>query len=235
MDAFAAQPVPPGMVPLPPPARAPRRARRPVSVAEPGAEDLELLFSLLSHSLGCMEAAEAAEAALARYGGFAEAVAADLEELARLPELGEAGAALLKAVHAASLRLDLMRARRRPQLRDVAALVAYLRASAPPAEGLRALFLDAEDRLLADEPLPTGAPGQVLRRALALQADAVLLLRGQAGGDPVASEADVALARSLDQAARLMEIRLRDFVVVGRGAAASLRERGLLGAAPGRA
>ena len=235
MDAFAPQPVPPSLITPVPPARPPRRPRRPAAAPEPGTEDLELLFSLLCHSLGCMEAAEAAEALIARHGGFAEAVAADPDDLARQPELGEAGAALLKAVHHAALRLDQIRARRRPDLRDLAGLVAYLRATAQPAEGMRALFLDREDRLLADEPLPTSAPGRALRRALSLGAEAVLLLRCQASGDPVAAEADIALARSLEQAALLMEIRLRDFVVVGRGAPASLRERGLLGGASGRA
>jgi DNA repair protein RadC len=95
---------------------------------------------------------------------------------------------------------------------------------------LRALFLDARGVLLAEETVGPGAaaavPGRVIRRALALEADGIVLARGCEGGDPVASDSDIAMARSLDQAAQVMGMRLRDHLVLGRTAHASMREVG---------
>nr|WP_246523831.1 JAB domain-containing protein [Neoroseomonas eburnea] len=210
--------------------RAPRRTAAPLPTAGEGAEDREALFTLLSHCLGWIEAAEAVEEVLRRFGCLAEAIAAEEAELAALPALGEAGAAALKAVHAAALRIDLRR-RDRPVLRDTDAALAYLRdAGALPAEGeLCALFLDARHGLVADELVccaaGAAAPGQVLRRALALRAAAVLLVRG---GDPAAVAAEAAMARAIAQAGRVMDVHLADHVVVGRGGHASLRAQGLM-------
>lgn len=211
-----------------------RRAAAESLPAEDGEEDREVLFALLAPCLGCMAAAEAAEALLGRFAGLTEVLGAPLPELAAMRELGEGGAAALKAAQAAAQRLERLRASR-PALRGTAALLAYLRRAEPLGEGLRALFLDARDRLIADEPVAGGAPGRALRRALALRAEGLLLVRARASGDPTAAEADIALARSLEQAAQVMEIRLVDVVVMGRGAPASLRAAGLIGAVPGRA
>jgi DNA repair protein RadC len=205
-------------------------APRPTGAAAAEAEDREILYALLAPCLGCMEAAEAVEAVIARFGGLAEATAAKSQDLAALPELGEAGAAALRAVMAAALRLERMRRGRRPALARTAAVLAHLRhgASAITAGELRALFLDARGVLLAEETVGPGTaaavPGRVIRRALALDADAIMLARGCEGGDPVASESDIAMARSLDQAAAVMGLRLREHLVLGRTAHALMNE-----------
>ncbi len=228
MDAFACQPVSATARPVP------RRATTPSPpiAAASQAEDREILFALLAPCLGCMEAAEAVEAVIARFGGLAEATAARASDLAALPELGEAGAAALRAVMAAALRLERLRRTRRPVLAQTAVVVAHLRRrDAPIRVGeLRALFLDPRGVLLAEETVgpavAAGVPGHVLRRALALDAEGIVLARGGEGGDPVASDSDIAMARSLDQAAQVMGLRLRDHLVLGRTAHASLREEG---------
>ena len=225
MDAFAFQPSSGSAAAAPPRAAAQRRA----ALAMPEAEDREILFALLAPCLGCMEAAEAVEAVIARFGGLAEATAADPRDLAALPELGEAGAAALRAVMAAALRLERLRRGRRPVLARTAEVLAHLRrgASAIGAGELRALFLDPRGVLLAEETVGSGAaavvPGRVIRRALALEADSILLARGCEGGDPVAGDSDVAMVRSLDQSAQVMGLRLRDHLVLGRTAHASMR------------
>ena len=197
------------------------------SSAASQADDREFLFSVLSPCLGWMEAAEASEAALSRFGGFAEAVAAEESALAALPALGQAGAAVLKAVHVAALRLEEQRRGQRPVLGDAAAQLAYLRGAPPAGDEVRALFLDARGRLVADEAVACGKaadlaalPGRVLRRAVALQVATVLLLRG---GDPTAAPAEAAMLRDATQAAATLGIALRAQVLLGRGARAALR------------
>lgn len=227
MDAFAYQ-----AAAAPPPPSRNAIASRHLGLAATETEDREILYALLAPCLGCMEAAEAVEAVIARFGGLADAIAAEPQDLALLPELGEAGAAALRAVMAAALRLERMRRSRRPLLTRTAAVLAHLRrgASAITAGELRALFLDARGVLLAEETVGPGAastvPGKVIRRALALEADGIVLARGCEGGDPVPSESDAAMARSLDQAAAVMGLRLREHLVLGRTAHAAMRETG---------
>ena len=93
------------------------------------------------------------------------------------------------------------------------------------------MFLDPRGVLLAEETLgaagPATVPGQVIRRALALEAEGIVLARG-CRCDAAPAEADVAMARCLDQTARVMGLRLRDLLVMGRSAHVSLRAAGAL-------
>lgn len=227
MDAFAFQPAV-AVAPHPTVARR-RAADRHPAPALPDAEDREILFALLAPCLGCMEAAEAVEAVLARFGSLTEAVAATPGDLVALPELGEAGAAALRAVLAAARRLDRLRRSRRPVLGRSAAWVAHLRrGGATMAAGqFRALFLDPRGVLLAEETVdasaPAAVPGKVIRRALALEAEGIVLVRGCGSGTASANRGDMAVARSLDQAAQVMGLRLREMLVMGRTAHVSVR------------
>jgi DNA repair protein RadC len=77
-----------------------------------------------------------ARALLHRFRSFAEAIAAPLEELRRVDGLGEAGAAALKIVHAAALRLARSEVMERPVLNNWERLVDYLSARLRRATGL---------------------------------------------------------------------------------------------------
>jgi DNA repair protein RadC len=228
----------------PPPARQPaaaparpraRQAAAPVQCRPvPGidASEHEVLFGVLAPCLGWIEAAEAAEAALLRFGGLAGALAAPEGELAALDPLGEAGAATLKGLAAAARHLGALRPPERPVLRGLPAILAHLRATGPLPAGLRAIFLDARDRMISEEAMgraDAGAAGRVLRRAVALNAIAVIVLRHDPDGDPTALDGDVLLARRIATAGEVMEVDLRDHLVVGRNAPESLRGLGLMG------
>ena len=186
-------------------------------------EDRDVLFDLLVPCLGGMEAAEATEAVLARFGDLADAIGAAEATLAAIPALGADGAAALKAIEAAVLRIERLRAARRPTLPGLRAVIDYLDVRrAAQAEGeLRVLYLDARDVLLADEIVGAGSlrdvsllPARVLRRALALDAAAIVPVRRLAGAEPVPDAQERALARRVAEAAALMRVTLRDYLLV---------------------
>jgi DNA repair protein RadC len=222
---------PPGTPPAPRRARpAPAAAKRRAPPIE--AADHDVLFGVLAPCLGWVEAAEATEAALQRFGGLAGALAAPEAELAAIGPLGEAGAATLKGLAAAARHLGALQPAERPVLRTLPAIMAHLRAGGPMPAGLRAIFLDARDRVVCEEAMggaDAGAAARVLRRAVTLHAVAVIVLRHEAGGDPTALDADVLLARRIAEAGQVIEVELRDHVVLGRGAPQSLRGLGLVG------
>ncbi|WP_019397626.1 DNA repair protein RadC, partial [Pseudoxanthomonas sp. GW2] len=104
-----------------------------------------------------------------------------------------------------------------------------------PHEVFAALFLDNRHRALAFEELFTGTidgaevhPREVVRRALAHNAAAVIVGHNHPSGCPDPSAADRAITARLRQALSLVEVRLLDHFVVGDGEPVSMAARGLL-------
>lgn len=97
------------------------------------------------------------------------------------------------------------------------------------------VFLDTRHRILAFEPLFRGTidgasvyPREVVKQALILNACAVILAHNHPSGQPEASEADRDLTRRLQQALTLVDVRVLDHFIIGKGRAYSFAERGLL-------
>ena len=215
------------LLPFAPRARMMERVARMTARRE---EDREILGALLALCLGWMQAAEAAEAILTRFGGIEEALNADPRELIDMPELGEVGAAALRAVRDAAEQLERRR-RRACTLASDAALIAHLQASVPTGgAGWRVLFLDASGIVLGEDTLPADGEqpaGPMIRNALKLDADALVVARRCEGEVPSASPQDLALASHLNQAAQVMGLHLRDMVLLGRDGHVSLRRAGV--------
>jgi DNA repair protein RadC len=199
--------------------------------------DHELLELVLFLALPRRDTKPIGRALLARFGSFAAAIAAPLHELRGVEGLGEAGAAALKTVQAASLRLARAEVIGRPVLANWDALMAYLTAaiSRERIEQFRLLFLDARNRLLADEVLQQGTvdhtpvyPREVVKRALELHATAIILVHNHPSGDPSPSRADIEMTREIQAAAHALGIALHDHVIVGNGRWFSFRREALL-------
>ena len=104
-----------------------------------------------------------------------------------------------------------------------------------PHEVFAVVFLDAQNRVLAFEELFRGTltqtsvyPREVVKAALAHNAAAVILGHNHPSGVAEPSRADELLTRSLREALALVDVRLLDHMVVGRGEVVSFAERGLL-------
>ena len=97
------------------------------------------------------------------------------------------------------------------------------------------MFLDTRHRLIAYEELFSGTidgasvyPRVVARRALELNAAALILAHNHPSGVSEPSLADQAVTRRIKDALALLEIRLLDHVVIGDGQTTSMAERGLI-------
>ncbi|MDP2006144.1 MAG: DNA repair protein RadC [Rubrivivax sp.] len=104
-----------------------------------------------------------------------------------------------------------------------------------PHEIFAVLFLDAQHRLLRLEELFHGTlsqtsvyPREVVKRALALNAGAVVLAHNHPSGVAEPSRADEFLTQSLRAALQLVDVRVLDHLIVGQGHVVSMAERGLL-------
>lgn len=229
-------------MPEPPPGHLGHRARMRRRLLTAGPEalaDYELMEMVLFLALPRQDTKPVARALLARFGGFANAVAAPAAELCQVEGVKEAGAAALKTVQAAALRLLRTELLDRPLLDSWEKLLDYLAACLARArvEEVRVLFLDARNRLIADEAQGRGTvnhgpvyPREVVRRALELRATALILVHNHPSGDPSPSRADLEVTAEIGTAAAVFDIVLHDHLIVGSGRTVSLRREGLLGA-----
>ncbi len=102
-------------------------------------------------------------------------------------------------------------------------------------EVFAALFLDAQNRLIAMEELFRGTltqtsvyPREVVLQSLQHHAAAVVLAHNHPSGTVQPSRADEALTQALKAALALVDVRVLDHVIVAPGQALSMAERGLL-------
>ena len=97
------------------------------------------------------------------------------------------------------------------------------------------LYLNAQHELIeyVEEFLGTLTctsvyPRELIKRALTLNASAIVLAHNHPSGKPEPSAADEALTRSVKRAMELVDVRTLDHIVVGGGRYVSFAERGLL-------
>lgn len=125
----------------------------------------------------------------------------------------------------------------RPVLSSWQAVLDYLALTVRgEEERLHVLYLDRRNRLIADECLGVGTvdhvqvyPREVVKRALLLNASALLVAHNHPAGDPTPSEADIAMTKKLQQACATLELALHDHIIVGAGREISLRAQGVMG------
>ncbi|MFD1008942.1 RadC family protein [Oceanisphaera ostreae] len=100
-------------------------------------------------------------------------------------------------------------------------------------EVFAAIFLDNQHRILGFEELFKGTidaasvyPREVVKRALQLNAAALIFVHNHPSGDPEPSKADIAITLRLREALNTVDIRTLDHVVVGLEGCVSLAGRG---------
>lgn len=162
------------------------RMRTRLLAAGPAAlADHEMLEMVLFLALPRRDTKPIGRALLSRFGSFAGVVTAPVAALLSIEGLGEAGAASLKMIQAAALRLAHAEVKELPVLNQWDKLIGYLTAvqGIDQVEHVRVLYLDNRNRLIADEAQGRGTvnhtpvyPREVLKRALELQATALILV-----------------------------------------------------------
>jgi DNA repair protein RadC len=102
-------------------------------------------------------------------------------------------------------------------------------------ERLRVLFLDGGHYLLSDEALAEGTcdevpmcPRSIMIRALELRARGMILVHNHPSGDPRPSDADLEATRRVVDAARTLDLRVYDHVIIARHGATSFCMPGLM-------
>ena len=197
----------------------------------------ELLAALYGVGSAGQDAVSLTRSALTAVGGLRALIDLPLAEFRQLPGLGPARFAQLQAALEIGRRHARSTLERAGPLTDPGAARQYLSTALKSLdrEVFGCLFLDARHQVITFEILFQGTldcatvhPREVVRRALGLNAGAVILAHNHPSGVAEPSQADRALTRRLCEALGLVEIRVIDHLVVGDGAATSFAERGWL-------
>jgi len=199
--------------------------------------DAELLALLLRTGLAGLGVLALAQSLLDRFGGLAGLLHAQVDELKAIKGLGPAKRAEIAAVLEIARRVLAERLAEQPLFEQPQAVKDYLslQLAALEHETFAVLFVDARHRLLRFETLFRGTltqtavhPREVVKRALALNAAAVVLAHNHPSGAAEPSRADELITTALRQALQLVDVRVLDHIIVGRGSTMSFAERGLL-------
>jgi DNA repair protein RadC len=199
--------------------------------------DAELLALLLRTGYKGCGVVALAQQVLAHSGGYTGLLQASKESLKGIKGLGPAKRAELLAVVEMARRALAQQLQSQPAFDTPQVLKDYvgLRMAGRTQEVFAVLFFDAHHHLLGMEDLFHGSvthatvyPREVVRRALALNATAVVLAHNHPSGVAEPSVADGHLTQLLGAALRLVDVRVMDHLVVGQGAVVSMSERGLM-------
>ena len=197
--------------------------------------DYELLELVLFRAIPRQDVKPLARRLLDVFGDFNGTLSAAPARLEEVPGVGPAVVQELKIVEAAAQRLARARVMHRAVLSSWDALLTYCHTAMAhrQTEHFRVLYLDRKNVLIADEEQARGTvdhvpvyPREVVRRALELNASALILVHNHPSGDPTPSEADIAMTRQIEAAADVLGLTLHDHLIIGRGREVSLRAGG---------
>ena len=197
--------------------------------------DAELLALFLGSGVAGQDAVATARNLLAEHGPLRGLMERSAKALSKLRGIGPARACTLAAALELGGRLQAAGLERGEALADPDSAGRYFaqRLRGRANEVFAVLFLDTRHRAVAFEEMFTGTidgaevhPREVVRRALAHNAAAVIVGHNHPSGHPEPSQADRAVTAGLKQALTLVDVRLLDHFVIADGPPVSLAARG---------
>jgi DNA repair protein RadC len=197
--------------------------------------DAELLAIFLRTGVSGKSAVDLARHLLHQFGSLRTLLEADQLTFSKQLGLGPAKFAQLQAVLEMARRHLAERLRRDSVMESPLAVRDYLKAMLrhEAHEVFGCLFLDSKHRVLAFETLFRGSidstsvyPRQVVKRALAHNAAALILCHNHPSGNTDPSQADRMLTKRLQEALDLIDVRVLDHFIIGDGDPLSMAEYG---------
>lgn len=195
-------------------------------------EVVELLLTLATPRKDCKESAKFLMRRFKTLNGVLDASPADL---CQMPGVGPTNLFGLKLVPAVSRRYLKQRLEGKQTLTHSRALFDYLNSTIrdKKRECFIAIYLDAKNRVIADETLFTGTvtasavyPREVVKAALAHTAAAIIFAHNHPSGDPAPSPDDMAITRKLIQALTLVGVTVHEHLIIGAEGYFSFADQG---------
>ncbi len=199
--------------------------------------DYEMLELVLFRAIPRQDVKPLARLLLESFGDFNRVISAPVERLQQIKGVGDAVVIELKIVEASAQRLARSRVMQSHVISSWDAIVDYCHTTMAhrETEQFRVLYLDRKNVLIADEEQARGTvdhvpvyPREVVKRALDLNASALILVHNHPSGDPSPSSADISMTAQINKAAGALGLSLHDHLIVGKSRELSFRAQGYL-------
>lgn len=199
--------------------------------------EYELLELLLFRAIARQDVKPLARRLLDAFGDINRVISAPASRLQTISGVGDAVIAELKIVEAISQRMRRARVINQPVLSSWDALLDYCHTAMAhrETEQFRILFLDRKNTLIADEEQAKGTvdhvpvyPREVVKRALELNASAIILVHNHPSGDPTPSPADISMTQQINDACQVLNLAVHDHLIIGKNCEVSFRSDGYL-------
>lgn len=207
-------------------------------LASPAAvPDYELLELILFRTIPRRDVKPLAKELIATFGSFGAVLHAEPARLIEVKGIKDATIAEFAILRETTARITQAKVMQRDVISSWGALLDYCFAAMAhnTIEQFRILFLDRQNVLIADEVQQTGTvdhtpvyPREVVKRALALNASAIILVHNHPSGDPTPSREDIDMTQQIIATAKPLGIAVHDHLVIGKGKHSSFKSLGLI-------
>lgn len=204
-----------------------------------GMPDYEILELLLTTALPRRDVKPLAKHLIKKFGCLAGVLNAPVEELLLIDGVKETTASVLKVVCECALRMcwQNMQNADAPIISNWDVMVDYCRAAMgySDIEEFRIIFLNTKLQVVEEEILQRGTinqvsvhPREVIKSALRKGAAAIILAHNHPSGDVTPSKADIEVTKQINEAAKLVNIRLLDHLIVSKNLVYGFKDHGLI-------
>ncbi len=199
--------------------------------------DYEILEILLFVAKPRGDVKPLAKELIAHFKTLGRVLTATPAQLREIKGVNEAVIASLRTVQEAAERLLKEEVKEQPILQSWKALLDYCRASMGynKTEQFRILFLDRKNMLIADDLQEVGTvdqtpayPREIVKRALQLDASAVILVHNHPSGDTTPSRADIVLTKQIADALKIVSVILHDHIIISTSEHYSFKSYGVI-------
>ena len=236
-DEAPAQPLPKGRVPSYIKDHRKRLRERFMSGGSAAMPDYELLELVLFRSIPRQDVKPLARALMDAFGDFNRVLTAPEERLRQIKGVGDTVITDLKILEACAHRMARARVMQRHVISGWDALLDYCHTTMAhrETEQFRVFYLDRKNVLIADEEQAKGTvdhvpvyPREVAKRALELNASALILVHNHPSGDPTPSQSDIDMTNRIQDACSALGLTLHDHLIIGKSTELSFRSHGYL-------
>lgn len=199
--------------------------------------DYELLELLLMMAIPRRDVKPLAKSLISEFGSYAEVISASPERLMEFNGVGENVVTALKLAEASAQMLSQGKVMEKPVLSNWQALINYCTSQIAykKNEQFRVLFLDRQNRLIADEKMQEGTidhtpvyPREIIKRALELGSSAIILVHNHPSGDPTPSREDIDMTKKIAEAGKQLGVMLHDHLIISKGGHSSFKTMDLI-------
>lgn len=202
-----------------------------------GFHEYELLELLLTYAIPRKDVKPIAKEFINRFGSLSGVLDASEKELKEIHGIGPISATLIRMVKELCGAYLAEKMKERDLLSSPQAVVdfARMKLSGLPHEAFMVIYLNTKNKVLKYEIVHEGTvdravvfPRRIIERALAHHASGLVLVHNHPSGHHQPSDEDKHLTRNIAEAARTVDLRILDHIVVGKDGYFSFIENHLL-------